>query len=123
MQVLPGSRIVDAITAAGGESPDIDQTLADKMINRADFVRDGMKIYVPKKENIVPGQSNIESTKQSIVSVNTASSTQLDALPGIGVITAQKIIDNRPYGALEELVSKHVISASLFATLKDTLSL
>ncbi|MFH0750151.1 MAG: ComEA family DNA-binding protein [Candidatus Gottesmanbacteria bacterium] len=118
-----GSRIADVINRAGGTSSNIDQDVADKMINRASFVTDGMKIYFPKKENILSEQVKVLSATETIVSVNTSSSTQLDTLPGIGVVTAAKIIENRPYGSLEELVSKHVISASLLDKLRDQLSL
>ncbi len=118
-----GSRIADVIDLAGGTSKDVDQDTADKIINRASFITDGMKIYVPKKENILSEQPKILYAIDAIVSVNTGSSTQLDALPGIGQVTAKKIIENRPYGSLEELVSKHVISASLLDKLRVQLSL
>ena len=117
------ARIADAIALAGGVSDLVDTDLADKMINYAGFVSDGMKIYVPKKENISSEQPQSLTSTEAIVSVNTDSSTQLESLPDIGEITAKKIIDNRPYGSLEELVTKHVFSASLLEKLKDRLSL
>jgi len=117
------SRIADVISLAGGVDDTVDSDLADKMINYASFVSDGMKIYVPKKENVLSGQVKSLTSNEAIVSVNTDSSTQLDSLPGVGEITAQKIIDNRPYGSLEELVTKHVFSASLLEKLRARLSL
>lgn len=119
----PGSRIADALAKAGGTTPEIDQLLFDKMINRAGFVTDSMKIYVPKKENSLSGQAGTVISKETVVSINTASQSQLEALSGIGVVTAQKIIDNRPYANIGELVSKHVISASLLDKLTNQLSL
>lgn len=121
--VKQGSRIADIVTLAGGVSEEVDTNLADKMLNYASFVSDGMKIYVPKKENISSEQSISLTSENVIVSVNTSSSTQLEALPGIGEITAKKIIDNRPYGRLEELVEKHVFSSSLLEKLRAQLSL
>lgn len=118
-----GSRIADVIDLAGGVTDAMNQDVADKMINRASFVTDGMKIYVPKKENISSEQSKSLSATEAIVSVNTGSGTQLDALPGIGEVAVRKIIDNRPYASLDELVSKHVISASLLDKLRGQLSL
>ena len=121
--VPSGARIADAIALAGGVSDLVDTDLADKMLNYAGFVSDGMKIYVPKKENISSEQSQSLTSTEAIVSVNTDSSTQLESLPDIGEITAKKIIDNRPYGSLEELVTKHVFSASLLEKLRSRLSL
>ncbi len=118
-----GSRIADVIARASGVSEEIDGELADKMLNYASFVSDGMKIYVPKKENISLEQSRSLTSENGIVSVNTSSSTQLEALPGVGEITAKKIIDHRPYGSLEELVEKQVFSASLLEKLRAQLSL
>jgi len=121
--VSSGARIADVIALAGGESDLVDTDLADKMLNYAGFVFDGMKIYVPKRENISLEQSQSLTSTEVIVSVNADSSTQLELLPDIGEITAKKIIDNRPYGSLEELVTKHVFSASLLEKLRSRLSL
>ncbi len=121
--VPSGARIADAIALAGGVSDLVDMDLADKMLNYAGFVSDGMKIYVPKKENITSEQSQSLTSAEAIISINTDSSTQLESLPGVGEITARKIIDNRPYASLEELVTKHVFSASLLEKLRDKLSL
>lgn len=121
--VSSGARIADVIALAGGESELVDTDLADKMLNYAGFVSDGMKIYVPKKENISSEQPQSLTSTEAIVSINTDFSTQLESLPDIGEITAKKIIDNRPYGSLEELVTKHVISASLLDKLRSRLSL
>jgi len=118
-----GSRIADVIAHAGGVSEEVDNDLADKMLNYASFASDGMKIYVPKKENISSEQSQSLSSENVIVSVNTSSSTQLDALPGVGEITVKKIIEHRPYSSLEELVEKQVFSASLLEKLRAQLSL
>lgn len=119
----PGARIADAIALAGGVTDLVDTDLADRMINYAGFVSDGMKIYVPKKENMLSGQAQSLTSTEATLSVNTASSTQLESLPDVGEVIAKKIIDNRPYGSLEELVTKHVISASLLDKLRAQLSL
>ncbi|MFZ2024676.1 MAG: helix-hairpin-helix domain-containing protein [Microgenomates group bacterium] len=121
--VSNGSRIADVISLAGGVSDAVDIDLADKILNYASYVSDGMKIYVPKEENMLSGQSQSLTSAEAIVSVNTDSSTLLESLPGIGEITAKKIIDNRPYTSLEELVTKHVFSASLLEKLRSQLSL
>lgn len=118
-----GSRVGDAIALAGGTSIECDTEVMEKMINRASFLTDGMKIYVPKKEYTLSGQSKPLSSGNAIISINTASSAQLESLPGIGSVTAAKIISSRPYGSIEELVSKNVIGSSLLDKLRTSISL
>jgi competence protein ComEA len=124
-----GSRVEDSIIAAGGLTKNADENYVAQKINRAMKVADGMKIYVPTTDetshNIgtdvaTPG---ISSQNGAYVSVNLASKDQLDSLPGVGPVTAQKIIDNRPYASLDDLVAKKAIGPSLFEKLKNTLSL
>ena len=112
-----GSRVEDAIAAAGGLAPEADLTTLAKTINRAAKVLDGGKIFIP-------GHSDAQTAPSSgFVSVNTASASELETLSGIGPATAKKIIDNRPYQTFEELVSKKAISPSVFEKIKEQLSL
>ncbi len=57
-----------------------------------------------------------------LININTASESQLDTLPGIGPVTAQKIIVGRQYGSIDELLSKKVVGAKVFEQLKDKIS-
>jgi len=57
------------------------------------------------------------------VSINTGTESQLDSLPGVGPVTAAKIIASRPYQTLEEVVSKKAVGAALFEKIKNDISL
>lgn len=124
-----GSRIDDILQKAGGFRSDADIPIITKTINRASKLVDGAKIYIPKvgestvTQNVGKQGQTATRVSESILSVNSASQSQLEALPGIGPVTATKIITNRPYQTLEELVTKKAMGQSLFNKLKDMLAL
>jgi DNA uptake protein ComE-like DNA-binding protein len=62
-----------------------------------------------------------KATAQGQVDVNSASKEELEALPGIGPALADKILQNRPYKAKRELVSRNVIPESTYKKVKDQL--
>lgn len=107
-----GSRVADALVAAGGLAEDADEEWVARRINQAEPVRDGMKIYVPLAgEQIESGgfqgeDGMVAGVGDGVVNVNEASAAQLDELWGIGEARAKDIIDNRPYESLEELMTK-----------------
>ncbi len=135
------ARIDDAIEIAGGLTEHADLEYVTKKLNRAARVVDGGKIYIPEMDsantshNQSSATSNPEDTHDSaqqsqadnsisdLISINDANISQLDTLPGIGPVTAQKIIDNRPYQTLEELVSKKAVGQSVYGKIIDKISL
>jgi DNA uptake protein ComE-like DNA-binding protein len=68
------------------------------------------------KKSAGEAKSSKESSK---IDINSATKDELATLPGIGDVTAQKIIDNRPYRAKNELVTKKVVSKAEYAKIKD----
>ena len=117
------SRIVDALAAAGGLSLDADRVWVEKNINLAKKATDGVKIYIPRTgEQVLSETSSSIGTAGPVVNINTASSTDLDSLPGVGAVTSQKIIDGRPYGQIEELLSKKIVGQATFDKIKDKIS-
>ncbi len=126
------SRVEDAIAAAGGLASDADTERIAATVNRAAKLVDGGKLYFPKQgerqgqtlsTQELQAQGRALGSQLSTVSVNTASQSELEALAGVGPVTAQKIINNRPYQTLQELLAKKVLSASLYKKLKDQLTL
>ncbi|MDP1710267.1 MAG: ComEA family DNA-binding protein [bacterium] len=124
---LPGgSRIDDLLVLAGGFSGGADRNWSDKYLNRAAYLADGQKVYIPKVGEQTLGASAKTATgdqNASLININTASTSQLDSLPGIGPVYAQKIIEQRPYSTLEELVSKGAIKQSVFDKIKDKITI
>jgi competence protein ComEA len=127
IQRLPaGSRIADAIVAAGGFSAEADVALASRQLNLAALLSDGQQVYVPRQGDATGTAGGSGSAPAASpggpVNLNQASPEQLDALPGIGPVTVQKIVAARqeqPFRTLDELVERKVLTSSQLAKIRD----
>jgi len=120
------SREEDAIKAAGGLSSHADRGVIARSMNMAAKVSDGMKLYLPfvgEQPVASVGDQSVQGTSVSAISINSASESQLDSLPGIGPVTAGKIITNRPYSSVGELLSKKSVTSSVYDKIKDLVTL
>ncbi len=124
-QLKDGSRIEDAIKIANGFSENVNQEFVSKYLNMAQKLSDGSKVYVPGKGEEPPSQiSAVAGTKsQGKVNINTASEAEIEALPGIGPVTASKIISGRPYQQIEDLFNKKIVGKAVFEKIKDSVGL
>ena len=120
-----GSRVGDAITAAGGFAPAVDAAAVDAQLNLAAVLRDADKVRVPARGDAVPGGSAGSggdspggAATTGPLDLNTATAAELDALPGIGPATAAKIIGARPFTSVEELVSRKVLGSATLAKIR-----
>lgn len=128
-----GSRITDAVAAAGGFSEAADVTFH----NLAAKVDDGEKIYVPTIEetktlsvtervNRVTGQKEENGTPDGIVNLNTAGKEELMTLDGIGESRAESILHYRqktgPFQKIEELKNISGIGDAMFERIRDRIT-
>ncbi|SHE41711.1 competence protein ComEA [Caldanaerobius fijiensis DSM 17918] len=125
-----GERVIDAINKAGGLEEDADTST----INMAKKLTDEEKVYIPKKGETPPqvvsgtssGNSGVLPTNAKI-NINTASLQELDSLPGIGPVTAQRIIDyrnqNGPFKSIEEIKNVSRIGDKIFEQIKDKITI
>jgi len=134
-----GARLKDLIGMAGGLSETADKGYFSRNFNLARVVMDQEKIYIPSVWEIQNGyfvespqiirstavtEAASENTNlQPLINVNSASIEELDSLPGVGKITAQKLIDNRPFVALEDLINKKVLNKSVYENIKNLITL
>lgn len=123
-----GSRVGDAIAAAGGYGPRVDPAGVDASLNLAAKVADGDRIRVPSRDDAAsagPAGSAAggaaASGQAGPIDLNSASAAALDTLPGIGPVTAEKIIASRTserFRSIDDLLARKLVSASTFEKLK-----
>jgi competence protein ComEA len=115
-ELAAGSRVADAIEAAGGYGVDADLGAATEL-NLAQPLVDGQQIRVPRiGEGVAAappsGPAGGDDAGGGLVNVNTATPEELEALPGIGAVTVQKIVaarQERPFASLQDMVDRGVI--------------
>jgi competence protein ComEA len=124
-----GSRVGDAIRAAGGYSEQVDIDAASRQLNLAESVADGQQIHVPLRGEAVAAAASSSPgsppTNTGLVDINTADEAELDTLPGIGPVTAGKILDARqhaPFASIDELVGRGVVGQATFDKIRPLIT-
>jgi competence protein ComEA len=131
-RLAPDSRVADAIEQAGGatEHADLDA------LNLAEPLQDGQKIHVPRKGEVSPptvasvapsrtprsAPQAAAAATQFPINLNTATAEQLEAIPGIGPVLAQRIIEYRQthgrFQSVDELLEVHGIGAKRLESMR-----
>jgi competence protein ComEA len=117
-----GSRIGELLTAAGGYSARVDVDRASSELNLAALLADGDQVRVPARGDAVARPSGGDGPPSAggpgdPIELNTATTAQLEELPGIGPATAAKIIAAReaqPFTSVDELRSRGVLGEKTF---------
>ena len=107
-----GSRIANLINQSGGLSEDASYSYITKQLNLSAKLIDGQKIYVPYEWDeksslntpIFAGTTVTNNDNTTKINVNTVGQKSLETLAGVGEVYAARIIENRPYKNINELI-------------------
>ncbi len=133
-QLPEGSRVQDAVEAAGGLLADADPNT----INLAAKLEDGQQLVIPGGASATTGAQNTlpfsviptvgaSGVSGDLIDLNSATLDQLDSLPGIGPTTAQNIIDYRqqhgPFSHIEDIMNVPGVGPTTFDAIKDLITI
>lgn len=144
-EITSGARLKDLLILANGLSSDTDREFFNRNFNLARILKDQDKIYIPSVNEVQTGAfkepvrlvdlteaqvfdptpvdpSRVLSASTMKININTANATDLDSLSGIGLSTAQKIIQSRPYTSIEELLDKKIVKKNVYEKIKELIS-
>jgi competence protein ComEA len=143
-QFTANTRLHEVIKKAGGMTDEADKNYVARNFNLSRLITDQEKIYIPSVEEIINGvfletkrtldysqpkiinsteQTEINETNNELININSALVEELDTLPGVGKVTADKIIQNRPYESIEDLVTKKVVNKTVFEKIKEMITI
>jgi competence protein ComEA len=133
-----GARVGDLIGAAGGYGTRVDTARAERALNLAAPLRDGDQVRVPSRDDPSPEAaigtgspsavggtaSSDDPGTASPVDLNRATAAELDALPGIGPVTAEKILSSRaesPFVSVDDLRTRGLVGQKTFDKIRASL--
>jgi DNA uptake protein and related DNA-binding proteins len=131
-RLATGARVGDAITAAGGFSRRVDAARVGTELNLAAPLSDGAQVRVPSRDDSAPSASagggsgaGGAGTPGKLVNLNAATQAELEALPGIGPVSAGKIIESRAqsaFKAIDDLRSRGLVGQKTFDKIRALLT-
>ncbi len=127
--LVEGSRVNDAVVAAGGLLPEADQG----GLNLAAALYDGERVHVPVPGEaplpagpVASGPGGAVAQPASPIDINVASAAELESLPGIGAVLAQRIVEDRqangPYASVDELARVRGIGTAVLEKVRPLIT-
>jgi len=116
-----GARVIDAIDAAGGAR----SGALLESLNLAAPLADGIQILVPREGETVapPASEGSVAGVAGLINVNTAATTELEELPGVGEVIAQAIVDyrteNGPFASVDQLLDVSGIGDATLENIRE----
>jgi competence protein ComEA len=113
-----GARVGDAIEAAGGFGPRVDLAETSRSLNLALPLSDGLKVVVPELGANGPAPGAADDGR---IDLNAADQAALESLPGIGPVTAAKIMEAResmPFRSVEDLRDRNIVGDAVYADIE-----
>lgn len=125
VEIPQGSRVEDALAAAGGFGADAGR----EAVNLADWVNDGQKLYFPTEEEAEGAglpEAGTDMGSSGLVNINTADAAALCTLPGIGESRARDIIAYREanggFASCEDIMNVPGIKTAAYEKIKDKIT-
>ena len=125
-ELKDGDRAVDALYAAGGPASDANL----EAVNLAVRLHDEDQVLVPRQGQAAVSSSGVTSSVAGAVSkinINTATAAELDALPGIGEVYSQRIVDSRTRDGLftspDELLAREITPRATYERIRDLITI
>jgi competence protein ComEA len=118
-RLADGDRVGDAIAAAGGFAARADLDAASRSLNLAQSLADGAKVLVPALG--ADGGERSAAVRDGRIDLNQAGQTELESLPGVGPVTARKIMEarrERSFGSVRELRTRGLVGESVYADIE-----
>lgn len=128
----PTERLGAAVERAGGLTKMAHASYVLHALNYAQPLTDAQKIYIPHQEETQYCQkinqfsselAILDNADNSLVSINTASPSELETLTGIGAKRAEDIVAGRPYQTINQLIEQKIITNDIFEQIKSQISL
>lgn len=114
-------RIAEVIERVDGFQEQADTHWIGKSLNQALYISDGMKLYIPfENDQLSSSAELVDRIDNRLINLNLSSKEELKSLPGVGEVTAQKIINARPITSVSSLLEEGLVGEKTFEKIESS---